>query len=291
MDDVHTHHADPVCSWAALCTFRTMARAHCSLRSNLDKLAVHSPNADLSFLPASVPGSPSRPVKGLKVMGAFISDDADWISSQLVSMVPKKLANLTGLPYLRDTAKNHTSAQGKLLLLRHCACAAPMHWLQLTPPQLASAAADAHDLCIRDAAVPIIAPHAASAAERCRALDRATLPIEGHGGLGLRSAAAHRHACYAGCFSSCWLTVCTLFPMLADIDLTAHSDPASPRALPSLVALRDSLDTLHSAHTITTSIYAGLDGHFYDHDTFGDETFQYHPPRLPSASSLNCLPC
>ena len=94
MDDLHTHHADPVCSWAALCTFRTMARAHCRLRSNLDKLAVHSPNADLSFLPASVPGSPSQPVRGLKVMGAFISNDEEWISNQLVSMVPKKLANL-----------------------------------------------------------------------------------------------------------------------------------------------------------------------------------------------------
>ena len=54
-------------------------------------------------------------------------------------------------PYMKDTNKTHTSAQGKLLLLRHCACAAPLNWLQLTCPAASDAAACLHDELIKDA--------------------------------------------------------------------------------------------------------------------------------------------
>ena len=47
----------------------------------------------------------------------------------------------------------------------------------------------------------------ASAFERERALDRAGLPIEGHGGLGLIPARPHRHAYFAGRFTADWPTM------------------------------------------------------------------------------------
>ena len=70
--------------------------------------------------------------------------------------------------------------------------------------------------------------------------------------------------------------------MVASIDLDARSDPTLPDPLPSLVALRTSLDLLRSLHRQTASLYAGLDSDYYDHDTFGDRTYQYHPPHHPT---------
>ena len=289
MDDVHTQHADPTCAWGSLCTFRTMSSAHCHLRSNLDKLAMYSPAGDLSFLPPSVPGSTHQPTRGLKIMGAYASCDQRWVSDQLCAMVPKKLSNLAGLECMHDTEKVNTSAQGKLLLLRHCANVAPSHWLQLTPPAAADAPARAHDAIIRSALSPIIRPHAASAYETDRALDRAALPLSDHGGLGIHSAHPARLSHFAGRFAADWPTVTTLFPSLSSISLTTSSDPNSPYALPTIVALGHSLEALHAMHASVTARYSALDSRVYDYDTFGDKTYQYHPPGLPATAALTTL--
>ena len=42
-------------------------------------------------------------------------------------------------------------------------------------------------------------------------------------------------------------------------------------------------------HASVTARYSALDSRVYDHDTFGDKTYQYHPPGLPAADVLTTL--
>jgi hypothetical protein len=39
----------------------------------------------------------------------------------------------------------------------------------------------------------------------------------------------------------------------------------------------------------TSARYTVLDSRVYDYDTFGDKTYQYHPPGLPAAAALTTL--
>ena len=130
--------------------------------------------------------------------------------------------------------------------------------------------------------MPVFHAHAASADERSRALAQARLPLSDMGGLGFTPALGVRHAAFAGRFAANWLDLIRYFPDLRSVDLR-HSD------LPSIVALRSSLSYLHQLHFATATKYAGLDKYYYDHDTFGDKQFQYHPPRHPEAASLATL--
>ena len=196
MDDVYTQNDRPTEAWAAACTFRSVASAHCRLSSNLDKLGVYSPRGDLSFLPPSVPGHPSQPLQGLKVMGSFLSADASWAAQQLADMVPKKLKNLAGLDSLHDTERVRTAAQGKLLLIRHCANAAPTSWLRLNAPDVTAIAALTHDTLIDQPLLDVIGVGAADPAQRARALSQARMPLANFGGLGVASASSTRHAAY-----------------------------------------------------------------------------------------------
>ena len=42
-------------------------------------------------------------------------------------------------------------------------------------------------------------------------------------------------------------------------------------------------------HASVTARYPALDSRVYDYDTFGDRTYQYHPPGLPAAAALTTL--
>ena len=48
---------------------------------------------------------------------------------------------------------------------------------------------------------------------------------------------------------------------------------------------------LHSRHRVVFYLERGTHttSSYYDHDTFGDKQFQYHPPRHPEAASLATL--
>jgi hypothetical protein len=62
-----------------------------------------------------------------------------------------------------------------------------------------------------------------------------------------------------------------------------------PYALPTIVALGHSLEALHAMHASVTARYSALDSRVYDYDTFGDKTYQYHPPGLPATAALTTL--
>lgn len=191
---------------------------------------------------------------------------------------------------MHDTEKVTNATQGKLLLLRHCANTIPSHWLQLTAPAAAARPALLHDSLVSDALVPIICPHAASAAERARGLERATFPLSDHGGLGLHSAHRARPSHYVGRFAADWLNMCSHFPTVAALNLTTQSHPDSPHALPSLIALSTALDSIYSQHASTAARYAALDSRFYDFDTFGDKTYTNTTPSQPPHRRLPPIP-
>ena len=215
-------------------------------------------------------------------MGSFLSADATWAAQQLADMVPKKLKNLAGLDSLHDTERVRTAAQGKLLLIRHCANAAPTSWLRLNAPDVTAIAALTHDTLIDQPLLDVIGVGAADPAQRARALSQARMPLANFGGLGVASASSTSHAAYTGRFASTWAPACSLFPHLRDVDLTSST-------LPSVAQLRLSHAHLMSLHAEVASHWAAWDARPYDHDTFGDRTFQFHPPNLPPASSLPTL--
>ena len=57
----------------------------------------------------------------------------------------------------------------------------------------------------------------------------------------------------------------------------------------SIVFSRTSYNFVLSMHADTTEKYEWIDSNYYDHDTFGDKTYQFHPPRHPTPESLPSL--
>jgi hypothetical protein len=165
-------------------------------------------------------------------------------------------------------------------LLRWNANAQPVNWLRGMRPSVTRDAAAAHDSRIAEAAVSISRAHLNTTTELSLSLEQMALPVlGGFGGGGLTSAQAHAPAHFVAATARSVRACRRSVPGLAHLDIS----PSSTVSLAEAAACHKDILEQHAA---TADVYKTWDLNFIDHTTFGDKTFQYHPPCLPTIAAL-----
>ena len=133
----------------------------CKLESHGGKVAVYSPEGDLSLAPAVLnfvkdgqectahlsgstaadeTGATGARLGGLKVVGSFVGDDG-WVVTSLSAKLAKKLQDLDSIDGLRDTETFRNVSQLRHLLYSKSVASIPNYWLRTIRPDLTVAAA------------------------------------------------------------------------------------------------------------------------------------------------------
>ena len=196
------HFADPVDStaYSALLFFRHHLTARTGITPN-DKGGCISLTSDLSFVPASFPGSPHHPTSppsrfAYPVLGGLVGPPR-IVSDALRQRTIDLLIPLDNLRYLTDTGSLRNALQSRIRLLSDCACASTTHLQAMHPPAVFAAAARAHDiLVLRAAAQAYQPPPQSTPDELTRARAKLGLPTT-LGGHGIRLASTNCTATFA----------------------------------------------------------------------------------------------
>ena len=151
------HFADPsdTTAYSSLLFFRANLTARTRVTPN-DKGGCIFLSSNLSFAPASFPGSPHHPTLNpsnfaYPVLGGLVGNPL-VVSQALKVRVAELLVPLSNLLYLHDTGKLKTSLQIQERLISSCACASTTHLQAMHPPAVFLDAAKAHDILILHAA-------------------------------------------------------------------------------------------------------------------------------------------
>ena len=276
-------------AWDAFLFSTNLAHQHCNLESVRKKCSVYSPQADLSFLPPTLPGSPSFPgsehyppgrLSGVEVCGV-LTGDHEWVEQRLVDLVAKKTDDLRRLALVQDGTKFTNATQIQYILARYCVTAFINFTLRAHPASLTQRAALAFDAAVDDFIASLCVSAAATPRERADATRLARLPNR-LGGLSLTSAVDQRIPAFLGSWGTCLAPMRRLYPHLADLS------PLNPDTATTLHVLR--------LHTRLTKLrddiaadYARSDASPLALTTAGSPITAFHPPGLTPANRIPTL--
>ena len=277
------HFADPsdTTAYSSLLFFRSNLTARTGVTPN-DKGGCISLTSDLSFAPASFPGSPHHPTLNpsnfaYPVLGGLIGNPLT-VSQALRDRTIDLLVPLSNLRYLHDTGKLKNSLQIEERLISSCACASTTHLQAMHPPAVFLAAATAHDILILHAAALCYRPPPQSSTDdltRARAI--LALPPQ-LAGRGILLATATSQATFLCARIRALAYARTLHPLFAHIDILTCD-------CPSVAPLRNLHAHFSAMHAASKAAHSHIDDADLTFCTFGTASARFRPQGLPSTAA------
>ena len=271
---------------------KAQLQGEAGFHSNAGKVLAYASSGDFSETPADLP----RTSDGFKAVGAF-HGNSDWCQAQVYGALmgfadehgnivkPGKLANLDRIDALKDTAFVHNSAQIKQYIIKSCASAKPEYMATTMRPSHTRPAMAAADARIAQSLESICEAHHSPPERRTLALQHQRLQLA-MGGCGIRPNSALAPCTFAGSVARRWAKIRTLFPSLADIDISTSD-------LPFFVEFREKYTALCTRQAEIRDFYATLntpESRYFDFD--GRSKIKFCPKsliptkKLPSIASL-----
>ncbi|KAL1527167.1 hypothetical protein AB1Y20_015847 [Prymnesium parvum] len=280
-DDAHVHHLVPEHAFSSLLLLRQVLQERAGVAHNDKGGCIAAPGFDISFSPASFPGSPNHvdgPNRAYSALGGFVGPP-DVVSDALHARVLTLDRDIDSCRFLVDSPRCRYALQARLRLIRDCACHAVTHLTRAHAPAVSREAATLHDKLIRHAVFHGLAPPPDSPPSAVqRAVTLLHLPTR-LGGHGFTSALATAPAAFLASALEAFAALRVLLPHFGGTDLATDRRP-------SFVAIRAAHADVLQALSSVESGYAALDSSACYVDAFGEPHPPFHPVGLPSFATL-----
>ncbi|KAL1526431.1 hypothetical protein AB1Y20_015143 [Prymnesium parvum] len=227
-DDAHVHNPDPRRAFSSLLLLRHVLKERVGVEHNDKGGCIAAPGCDISFAPASFPGSPLHPLgphRAYSALGGFVGPP-DVVSAALSDRVLALDRDIDSCRFLVDSPRCRYALQARLRLIRDCACHAITHLIRAHAPSVSLEAAVLHDKLIRHAVFHGLAPPPDSppqAVARAAALLHLPARLGGHG---FTSASATAPAAFLASALESFVALRPLHPHFARVDILSDDRPS-----------------------------------------------------------------
>jgi len=140
-DDAHVHNPDPRRAFSSLLLLRQVLKERVGVEHNDKGGCIAAPGCDISFAPASFPGSPHHPLgphRAYSALGGFVGPP-DVVSAALSDRVLALDRDIDSCRFLVDSPRCRYALQARLgRLLRDCVCHAVTHLVRAHAPSVLS---------------------------------------------------------------------------------------------------------------------------------------------------------